>query len=75
MTLSDDLLRASERLVEPEEAPRLAESALRRLEALRASSGKVCASCGEAKPLSAFHADRRKRDGLRSSCKACRSAV
>lgn len=32
---------------------------------------KVCNTCGVSKPVGLFSADRRKRDGLRSSCKEC----
>jgi hypothetical protein len=35
---------------------------------------KRCASCGSEKPLTDFHADKRKPDGKRSRCKACTCA-
>ena len=34
---------------------------------------KVCGTCKEEKPLSAFHKDRCRKDGLRFECKSCRS--
>lgn len=34
---------------------------------------KTCKTCGEKKPLAAFHEDPRRPDGHRSSCKECRS--
>lgn len=33
---------------------------------------KVCTKCKEEKPLEAFSKDSQKKDGLRSSCKACK---
>lgn len=36
---------------------------------------KRCAACKETKPLTEFHRDRRKPDGLRSRCKACTNAA
>jgi hypothetical protein len=35
---------------------------------------KVCTSCGEALPLSEFHAHKRHKDGLQYHCKRCISA-
>lgn len=35
---------------------------------------KVCTKCKEIKPISLFSADKYKRDGKSSNCKACRSA-
>ena len=37
-------------------------------------TGRLCARCGESKPLSMFHRAPRMRDGLQSWCKACASA-
>jgi Stc1 domain len=34
-------------------------------------SSKRCNACGETLPLDAFYADSRRRDGRRSTCKAC----
>ena len=34
---------------------------------------KVCCSCKEEKPLSAFHKDRSRKDGLRYACKSCQN--
>jgi hypothetical protein len=34
---------------------------------------KVCSKCQETKPLSEFHKDKSKKDGLRKECKECRS--
>jgi len=36
---------------------------------------KMCAVCHESKPLSEFHRDSRKRDGLQRCCRRCNSAV
>jgi len=35
---------------------------------------KKCATCGQTKGLTEYHVDRRRRDGLRMSCKLCRCA-
>lgn len=35
---------------------------------------KQCAACGKAKPKDQFYRDRRKSDGLHSSCKICHNA-
>lgn len=32
---------------------------------------KICASCGEVKPLTEFHRNARSKDGLHSYCKSC----
>jgi len=32
---------------------------------------KTCTKCGECKPLTEFHKQKDKKDGLRSHCKAC----
>ena len=34
---------------------------------------KVCSTCKEEKPLSAFHKDRCRKDGLRFECKSCKN--
>lgn len=34
---------------------------------------KTCTKCGEAKPYSEYHAHKKTKDGLKSSCKACRN--
>lgn len=34
---------------------------------------KTCNSCGECKPLTAYHADSRRPDGHHNACRACRS--
>lgn len=34
---------------------------------------KICTKCGEQKPLSEFHKDKYRRDGVRTSCKSCYS--
>ena len=34
---------------------------------------KVCSTCKEEKPLSAFYKDRSRKDGLRGACKTCLS--
>ncbi len=34
---------------------------------------KTCTKCGVEKALSEFHKDKSKKDGLRSSCKSCKS--
>ena len=36
---------------------------------------KRCTKCGEVKPLSEYHADKRTFDGKRSDCKLCKKAV
>lgn len=36
---------------------------------------KVCSKCGGAKSPCSFSADKSKKDGLRTQCKACRSAI
>lgn len=54
------------------EAARLAADVERRLAAWRAR-GKVCACCGEAKPVRAFGVDSRELDGLHRLCRVCRS--
>lgn len=36
---------------------------------------KICPSCTEAKPLSEFHKDRTRRDGLNPRCKECNKAT
>jgi hypothetical protein len=48
----------------------LTEGALRRLAERQATAGKACATCGVQHPLSAFGADTRRMDGLKSSCRA-----
>ena len=35
---------------------------------------KVCSTCKETKPLSAFGRDRKNKDGLKSQCKACKNS-
>ena len=35
---------------------------------------KTCGSCGETKPLSAYHLDSKGRHGVRSECKDCARA-
>lgn len=35
------------------------------------NGAKFCANCGKPKPLDAFHADRKLRDGRQSWCKNC----
>jgi hypothetical protein len=36
---------------------------------------KTCTKCGEAKPLSEYHANPRNASGLQSNCKACQRAA
>ena len=36
---------------------------------------KVCSKCGKRKQVSFFFSDKRKKDGLMSSCKECHRAV
>lgn len=57
-----------------DEAERLTEAALRRLEWRKRHGGKECASCHEAKPVSEFGQDSRERDGLHRICRSCRNA-
>lgn len=52
----------------------LTRSSLRRLEYRQRHSGKVCASCNEARPLSEFGPDYRKPDGLDPRCRKCEAA-
>ena len=33
---------------------------------------KQCTKCGEVKPVSAFHKNKRAKDGLQSHCRICR---
>jgi hypothetical protein len=35
------------------------------------SDSKTCRKCGEAKPLSAFHREKRVKDGRKSTCAEC----
>jgi hypothetical protein len=35
---------------------------------------KRCSMCGEVKPLTEFHRNRRRRDGLQNACKPCNIA-
>jgi len=51
----------------------LAPAVARRLEALRADSGKVCAACQVKRPLSAFGRDASTASGLRTYCRECLS--
>ena len=32
---------------------------------------KICTKCGQSKPLTDFHKNKSKPDGLKSQCKAC----
>jgi hypothetical protein len=36
---------------------------------------KRCARCGQTKPLSEFHKNRRRRDGVQTYCKRCRAVI
>lgn len=54
------------------EAERLLEQALARRAWRLRRSGKGCARCRETKPLAAFGADARERDGLHRVCRRCR---
>jgi hypothetical protein len=52
--------------------PEVTATALQaRLDYRRKHSGKTCAKCGEARPLSAFTRDPAKPDGLSKRCKKC----
>ncbi|UDL14671.1 hypothetical protein SEA_KEALII_65 [Arthrobacter phage KeAlii] len=55
----------------PEVSPAAVQA---RLNYRRAHSGKTCAKCGEARPLSAFSPDPSKPDGLSSRCKPCEAS-
>jgi 5-methylcytosine-specific restriction endonuclease McrA len=37
--------------------------------------GKTCSKCGEGKELSMFSPNKRTRDGVQSSCRACQNAL
>lgn len=36
---------------------------------------KICVKCGDAKPVTEFHRDANRRDGLRGHCKACEKVL
>ena len=36
---------------------------------------KMCGGCGEVKPLSEFHKNKGRRDGVNSHCKPCRAVI
>jgi hypothetical protein len=36
---------------------------------------KLCSGCGEVKPLSEFHKNKGRRDGVNSYCKPCRAVI
>lgn len=57
----------------PEEVEPLIESVRQRL-AWRLRHGfKICSSCREEKPVTAFGSDASRRDGLAVYCRACRA--
>lgn len=58
----------------PGERQALREYVERALDYRRRHSGKECPKCNETKPLSAFGADSKEKDGLRHVCNACRRA-
>lgn len=54
--------------------PEVTPAALQaRLNYRRKHSGKTCAKCGKARPLSAFTTDSRKADGLDTRCNPCKA--
>lgn len=51
-----------------EKKPKVSEV---RAAAILAAGEKKCSKCGETKPLSEYHADKRNKDGLYGHCKSC----
>jgi hypothetical protein len=82
LPLSTDPLTVEDRVAavcarydgEDDEAARLAEAALRRLDWRRRRGGKECSRCGAVLPVSAFGPDLRRPDGLRYVCRPCEAA-
>lgn len=56
------------------QAVKLTVAAIRRLEWRKRHAGKVCASCRETKPVSAYGRSAREADGLNPVCKTCRNS-
>jgi hypothetical protein len=69
VTAEDTVQRIAEKYDDEEGS--LIAGALRRLAERQAEAGKVCATCGQLLPLSAFGADARRTNGLKSACRAC----
>ena len=38
-------------------------------------ASKICSTCNQNKPLTVYHKDKSKLDGLRYNCKSCRNQI